>query len=469
MTKLELDDIQGLVARGYGRLRAARFLVLAFGDIQPARQWLASVAGELTPASEDPREAAVQLALTHAGLETLGLAATTLAGFSHEFREGMTTPHRQRVLGDLDGNAPESWRWGGPANPVPHALLMLYTANEVQMAGALDAATERLGTAGIRVLVTLDTTDIGEVEPFGFRDGISQPVPEGFGREGRKEDTVKAGEFVLGYPNEYGELTDRPLVDPLKDPGEVLPQDSGGTKDRDFGRNGTYLVVRQLEQDVRGFWRYLEETTRGSNGDVRPEERDRLGAKMVGRWPGGAPLTTSPDRDDEALAKSNDFGYHHGDAEGLSCPVGAHVRRTNPRDSLDPNPGSADSLALNRRHRILRRGRAYGARLTPEDALEASSPDGIERGLHFACLAANISRQFEFIQHTWANNSKFDGLYDEVDPIMGTRGAAGATFSMPADPVRQRLTGIPQFVTVRGGAYFFLPGLRALRYLSSLK
>jgi deferrochelatase/peroxidase EfeB len=104
--------------------------------------------------------------------------------------------------------------------------------------------------------------------------------------------------------------------------------------------------------------------------------------------------------------------------------------------------------------------------MTVEQAL--AGPDGLERGLHFVCLAGNIARQFEFIQHTWANNPKFAGLYDEVDPITGPRDEMGATFSMPDTPVRRRITGIPAFVTVRGGGYFFLPGIRALRYLAAV-
>lgn len=463
---LELSDIQGLVARGYGRLRAARLLLLVLGEPAPSRGWLASVAAQVTTADVDPRDTAIHLAFAPEGLRNLGLPEAVLAGFSNEFREGMTTPHRQRVLGDFDANAPERWRWGGPTTPAVHAVLMLYGASAAELEALAAVQVQALEAAGLKVLATLDATDIGDVEPFGFRDGISQPLLEGLGKEGPAFNVVQPGEFVLGYKNEYGLLTDRPLVPAATDAGRILPRDAAGSDARDLGRNGTYLVVRQLEQDVAGFWRCLDGITRAPDGTSRPTERTKLAAKMVGRWPGGAPLATSPDRDDPAQAKSNDFRYHAQDADGLGCPIGAHVRRTNPRDSLDPNPGSDGSIALNRRHRILRRGRAYGPYLPAEQALAGA--DGVERGLHFICLAANIARQFEFIQHTWANNPKFAALYDDVDPIMGARGPGGATFSMPATPVRKRVTGLPSFVTVRGGGYFFLPGIRALRYLSSL-
>ena len=194
-----------------------------------------------------------------------------------------------------------------------------------------------------------------------------------------------------------------------------------------------------------------------------------LASKMVGRWPGGAPLVEAPLADDPALADSNGFGYHRQDADGLRCPIGAHVRRTNPRDSLAPNPGTEDSLEINRRHRLLRRGRAYGSPLAPsmkaEDVL-ATGDDGAERGIHFMCLGANIQRQFEFVQSNWVNNPKFDGLYAETDPLIGSRPPGVDSFTCPAEPVRKRYHGLDRFVEVRGGGYFFMPSRAALAYLA---
>ena len=463
MGKLESEDIQGLLARGYGRLRAARFLLLGFREPALARTWLGDLAGIVTPASADPHDAAVQVAFGPAGLRALGLPEESFTGFSHEFREGMTTPHRQRILGDTGTSHPAHWLWGGPANPPIDAVLLLYAATEPALDALTGAHVTTLADAKIDIIATLDTGELTPTEHFGFRDGISQPVVDGLGRTGPEMHTIRPGEFVLGYPNEYGLLTDRPLVPPAADPAKLLPQDTGGSNARDFGRNGSYLVVRQLQQHVSTFWRSVDQLC-PMPGDAGA--RTRLAAKMVGRWPGGASLTLSPDHDDPALATDNDFGYHHTDAEGLACPVASHVRRVNPRDSLDPDPGSEDSIKLNRRHRILRRGRAYGPPITMEEAL--AGDDGADRGLHFACLVGNIARQFEFIQHTWSNNPKFAGLYDEVDPITGPRGPEGATFTIPADPVRQRVRGLPEFVTTRGGGYFFMPGIRALRYLAAI-
>ncbi|HEY7149339.1 MAG TPA: hypothetical protein VH420_07820 [Gaiellaceae bacterium] len=440
---LELADVQGLVPRGYGMLNAASFLLLGLEDGAAARRWLASVVGSVTSGDERPEGLAVNLAFTSAGLRRLGLADDLVQQFSNEFVHGMTTEHRQRILGDVGPSAPEHWDWGGPSTPPVGAVLLLYARDASELAGLLEEQSRLLVEAGVEVQRKLDTSDLDGFEPFGFRDGISQPFVEGLSKAGPPGQTVRAGEFVLGYVNEHGHVTDEPLV-------------------RDgIGRNGSYLVFRQLEQDVRGFWRFVD----GLAGD--PASRTHIAAKMVGRWPGGAPLALSPDRDDPALAEANDFGYFHEDPVGTGCPVGAHVRRTNPRDSLDPGPGTDKSLAINRRHRLLRRGREYGQALSQEAALTESLAPGEERGLHFICLNGNIARQFEFVQNTWLNNPKFAGLYDDSDPLVGQSEPYGGTFTMPSPTVRTRVTGMPRFITVKGGAYFFLPGLRALRRLAS--
>jgi deferrochelatase/peroxidase EfeB len=185
----------------------------------------------------------------------------------------------------------------------------------------------------------------------------------------------------------------------------------------------------------------------------------------------------------------NAFDYRS-DPQGLRCPLGAHIRRANPRNADLPTGrngflswlvrtlgfnGQAreqDLVASTRFHRLLRRGREYGTGVTPAQAL-AGIGAGEDRGLHFLCLNANLQRQFEFVQSAWLMSSKFDGMRDESDPLLGNRLQLAA--GMPADCFSvaqpngpsQRLTGLPQFVTVLGGAYFFLPGIRALRFLST--
>jgi Dyp-type peroxidase family len=227
---------------------------------------------------------------------------------------------------------------------------------------------------------------------------------------------------------------------------------------RDLGRNGSYLVVRQLEQDVARFWNFCDRLTRGDAGsDLRA--RERLAAKVLGRWPSGAPLVKSPDYDDHHYAQDNDFGFAQ-DRAGLLCPIGSHVRRANPRDGFG-HDSPAQSQTRSNRHRLLRRGRPYGPRIK-----NVLVDDGAERGLIFICLNSDIERQFEFVQQTWLNNPNFCGLRNEIDPLVGVP-SPGAYLTIPREPVRQRVTGLEQFVRTRGGAYFFLPGLRALRYIAS--
>jgi deferrochelatase/peroxidase EfeB len=220
----------------------------------------------------------------------------------------------------------------------------------------------------------------------------------------------------------------------------------------------------------------VDGNARRESGAVDPDARIRLASKMVGRWPGGAPLVESPDADDPALCDHNDFLYHRaGDAQGFKCPIGSHIRRANPRDALEPEPGSERSIEVGKRHRLLRRGRTYG----PPVAASMEIPDMIarrdapgDRGLHFICFNTDIGRQFEFIQHTWINNPKFDGLYEDDDPLVGDRGGSsgkpGGVFTMQSAPVRTRVKGMPRFSEVRGGGYFFMPGIRAVGFLGSL-
>ena len=457
--RLERDDIQGLVASGYGHLREARYLLLAIDDPARAARWLGHVAGELTTSHAKSRGSAVNLALAPSGLQKLGVTPA-FARFSDRFLDGMTAPHRSRALGDVGTDAPKRWQWGGPENRPVDLLLLLY-ADAPDVLAALEQRLIGGTDDGLDVVEILETR-WSDREHFGFRDGIAQPLIEGL-RDGPSDDVIRAGEFVLGYDNERGQLTGRPLLDRSADPTAILPTDpvSG---DADLGRNGSYLVLRTLSQDVGAFWRSVARAA-GDDGHKDLDARTRLAAQIVGRWPDGAPLVLAPDGPSETSEATDGFRYHHLDPDGLRCPLGAHIRRAHPRDSLDPRPGSDRSIAIDKLHRLLRRGRGYGAPITPAAALNGGGAEKVDRGLHFICLCANIARQFEFVQHTWLNNPKFKGLYDDPDPLVGP---AGRSLTLQSRPVNRRVKEIPSFVGVRGGAYFFLPGVRAVRYLGSL-
>jgi len=454
--RLDLSDIQGLFARGYRGHPYARFTIFTIPGPAAGGGFLTWLLPQVTTAAPFSGDSALQVAFTASGLRRLGLPDRVIAGFAAEFIEGMTNANRSRFLGDVGESDPRCWAWGGPDGPPADGLLMLYAADQDLLERQQAELRRQLARGGITEATELRVRELGDKEPFGFHDGISQPVIDGLPKAANAPRTVPAGEFVLGYPNARGQLTDRPLLPAADDPMRLLLPDPAGKGAVDFGRNGTYLVFRQLEQDVDGFWRFVDEAASRADGPPDAAHRTAFAAKMIGRWPSGAPLVKAPDHDDPALSDDNDFAYR-ADPLGLACPVGAHIRRANPRDSLPAGP--AASLDTSDLHRLLRRARSYGP--------DAAGNNG-GTGLYFICLAANLSRQFEFVQHTWLNSATFNGLYDDADPVTGNHSPTGGTFTVPARPVRRRHRGLPQFVQTRGGAYFFLPGVSALRYLAQL-
>jgi len=474
--EINFEDIQGLVVRGYGMLPAASYLLLRVTDQDRARLHLRQLTDSLVFATERPETRAVNLALTYHGLISLGIEQSILEGFSNEFRSGMSTPHKRRILGDEGESAPEHWLWGGPETTPVDIMLLCYGRDDASLAALCDELRAGFRDQGLEEIIELDTLMLPDFrEHFGFRDAIGQPYIAEFDSSGwPKPHPVPLGEILLGYPNGYERYTQRPLLEPRQDPDNLLAPDPEGSSLRDLGMNGTYLVFRQLAQDVPGFWQTMQEKAEQlAPGEPRPVW---LAAKMVGRWPSGTSLVTAPERDDPSVTDRDDFTYHRTDAEGHKCPLGAHIRRTHPRDSLEPEPGSEKSIAFSNRHRILRRGRVYGVpyhdSIDPDVFLEDLEREDapVSRGLHFICLNANIGRQFEFVQHTWSNNPNFNGLYRDPDPITGTRQAYGLSqdeFRIQGHPARCKVSGLPAFVQTRGGGYFFLPGRSAMQYLFS--
>ena len=465
--ELERKDIQGIVLSSYSHLYWAFYVLLEVREPVAARSGLAAIIDKITTAQGKEEGASVNVALTCTGLRKLGLDKGALDSFPIAFREGMSSEHRAHILGDTGESAPSEWTWGSADKPVD-ILLMLFAPDETSVNAQLDQARALFPANGVVEIPPLLAAQRypDNREHFGFADGIGQPVIEGSGRLERQlkrtghATEIKAGEFILGYVNEYGLPSDSPAVDLARDPRRILPANASGGGD--LGRNGTYLVFRQMAQNVADFWQFLEESTRGLDGKSNPEARERLAAKFVGRHRSGAPLVMAPDVDRPELGNNNNFGYAQSDPHGFACPFGAHTRRANPRDSIGDDPKEA--LARARRHRLLRRGRSYGPR-----AADPRSNDQEERGLHFICLNSDIERQFEFVQQTWINNPVFDGLDGEVDPLVGDPKKSKGWMTIQKDPVRERVHNLRRFVTLKGGAYFFLPGIRALRYLSSLE
>lgn len=456
--RLQQRDIQGIVASAYTHLTYSAYVLLRInrGGAPAARSWLASIAKNVTTAASKVEGQSLNIAFTYEGLKQLGVDAATLATFSLPFIDGMTSPRRATILGDSDAKL----RWGGSDNPVD-ILVMAFATSATELAaleGNIVASATASGLTQVHSGMTGVDTLYGEIdanlrEHFGFVDGIGQPVLEslsqGRTRVVHDRDVVKDGEFVLGCVNEYGYRAEAPKLG------------AGG----DLGRNGSYLVFRQTSQDVPGFAAFVERLAAAG-----PYSPDELAARIVGRWKSGAPLVKAPIADDPAFAErvkdvgtavvdpANDFGFAE-DPSGFACPLGSHVRRSNPRDGSlhTQNPASP---VRSERHRLLRRGRSYGPRYDPAATVDR------ERGLHFITLCADIERQFEFVQQTWIENPALNDL-DEVDPLVGNQNPGG-TFTVQGAPARRRFTNMETFVTLRGGAYFFLPSIAALGWLAAI-
>ncbi len=474
MEKLEEADIQGYIVRGYKHMMFSRYVLLHVTDAAAAKGFIRDISGGITNVTHYPKSNCLNIAFTAAGLKALGMSQENILNFHREFSEGMVTPHRQRILADYDSSAPEKWIWGGPNNDEVHILLMVFGKDEDTALSYYKQLEQQYLAAGLKNLFELDGRTLPfNKEHFGFRDGISQPIIKGSDRKGPEEDMTNAGEFIMGYKNEYNVFPDTPIL--AQNQGDVsdLPFDPNGTGKRDIGRNGSYMVVRQLQQDVDAYWNFMNEKTKNEDGSINVKESIKLASKMMGRWPSGAPLSRFPDEDPCGENKDDDyytqyFTYQDLDKEGLKCPFGAHIRRTNPRDNFEDN-GQKQSFKLTRRHRILRRARLYGC---PFAGSPTNHKPETEVGLLFACFNADIGRQFEFVSYTWANYPKFLQLYNDPDPITGIRENAvpgtEQNFTIPAKPVNKYITGMQSFVTVKGGAYFFFPSITTINYLTTI-
>ena len=482
---------QGLVVSAFRHLPHAEALLVTL-PTGGGGKWLADLERVAPVTAADRKtESATAIACTASGLATMGLPAETLATFSAPFREGMHDVNRQRRLGDhkeaklvVDTGA----LWGGNTatpdvedddspSPTPtphtvHAVVLLYARTPEAL--AIETARARGVMEDNRVIVTLplplsigaDPNGVAR-EHFGFADGMSQPIPYGdaIERSGppSKEELrwhgVAAGEILMGLPNAHGEPAPGPIVPASAQGADALPECSHSKDFRDLGLDGSYLVIRQLSQDVAAFWRSME---LGAATLADPAmDAKALAERVVGRTLDGAPLGATPG----GGAARNLFGFAETDIHGLVCPLGSHIRRSNPRDSAPSRDGSKRQLAREallraaNNHRILRRGRKYGP-----DVVDRTRDDGKPRGLLFMCLNTDIARQFEFVQQNWLLNANFATLFNEFDPLIGPQGP----FTIPAEPVRRRVE-IETFVRFVGGEYFFLPSLPALRYLAGLR
>ena len=437
---LNLHDIQGNILRAYRKEQKARFLFLRIDDAAVGRKFIGTLARRVTPAEWDEERPAstTNVALTYGGLCALGLPLESTDSFPLEFRQGMQA--RAATLGDTGESAPEHWDEPWRSGEV-HLLVSCYSTDPQK----LDTHCRTL-LAGLPKGVSELTPhqDGGRIvddkgqskEHFGFADGLSNPAIAGLPGEGNPGlvgnpngkggfSDVPAGEFVLGYPGIGGEQRELPV------PGLL-------------SRNGTFLVFRKLAQDVAGFREYVDRQCQMLSSISEEHDREFLAAKMVGRWRDGSPLVRHP-RKPNATDQTNSFDYTD-DPEGALCPLGAHMRRANPRNSL----GLDGELTM--RRRIIRRGIPYGDFVPATDI-----PDKEPRGIVFLAYMSGIERQFEFVQQQWMNSGDDFRQGNDKDPLVGDHDGSGRMV-VPGDARAGRppflCTDIPRFVTVKGGGYF---------------
>jgi deferrochelatase/peroxidase EfeB len=498
-SKLVTNEIQSLVFGGLRFMPFGTCLLFNLPDATAsARAWLRDVRPHV--AYNDGRrlaaDAVVTLALGAPGLARLGLPEQSLETFPYAFQEGMVTEARSRILDDRGANAPSNWWWGQRQLDVALLVYGRTDSSVAELEAKLAAIGAEHGATLIKAIPLRKVTD-DKREAFGFVDGISQPVIRGTYKGLRNADPihlVEAGEFILGYPDNRGNMPPGPTLPATADTANLLPLSvtpAGFDRTvveapRDLGCNGSFLVIRQLEQDREVLDRFCEaESERLKDRLAAPYDvnADFIAAKLVGRWRDGSSLVRHPyqsrsaERDKEKTKATirptthpdnasaierpvepmefgdNNFLFGTEDPEALRCPFGAHIRRSNPRDSLVP--GSKEQIDISNRHRIIRVGRQY----VPEA--------GQKPGLLFMCLNGDIERQFEFVQQTWLMSPAFHGLSHEKDPLLGDgeHGECGFTIASRDGPVR--LSRVPRVITTRGGGYFFLPGKRLIDYLSS--
>lgn len=503
MTKqLDLTDIQGNVLRSYGRASfpLARYVFVNIRDGARGREFIGKVASRVTTAvswgeGPDPVQKpmhTLNVAFTYAGLKALELPRASLIGFPMEFVMGMRP--RADILGDDRRSAPEFWDpiWRNSRHrdrdKDVHAWLAINAQNPAALhdgytqllqlvhesGGGVQVLTGHRGSGGRENLayqevhVLLEDGKLSRKEHFGYTDGIGDPVFEGMpckpervvGRGKQMEDgnwaPLATGEFILGHRDEAQEY-------PVAPSPQLL------------ARNGTFMVYRKLHENVGSFNRLLEE-----EGAKYPGGKELLAAKFIGRWrDNGAPIVSAPDADskaawDDRFSRASPLDRDRmlsgftfdDDMHGAKCPFSSHLRRINPRASLEFTKGAFDTPgALANRRRVLRRGLPYG------EVGDSSRDDG-EHGIIIMMLNASISRQFEFVQQQWINYGNDFHAANDKEIILGNHGDddAPSRAVLQVDPDSDEapyiLRKIPRLVETRGGDYFFVPSLTALRMIA---
>lgn len=514
--ELESAEIQTIVFRGLKRAANTACIPIRLSEDANARSvWLKALGRRLSFGKFVRDNTAIYLGVGPAGIRKFSgdapdaeVSGSILGGFPIAFVEGMNK--RAQIL--RDPHETLRWRDGDSAadsSAIVDCVLLVYAKDAAELERIVADELDALKSAGELVHSVIRTVRLdaqGQVnedastssyEHFGFRDGVSNPAIRGveqFTPGAREQDIVEPGEFVLGYRNNQGHFVPGVMVGAETDVEERLPVDAGsmpfsfahfqGSDEqfmpRDLGRNGSFMVIRQFGQDAKGFKDFVENRASELKSEYGPERLASivgqsvdgrwLAAKMVGRWQDGTPLVRNPSTADRLATvryPSNDFSFGRDDPRGHACPLGAHIRRTNPRDSMEP--GDPLEYSITRRHLLLRRGRPYFYDPATKNYPVKKPSKECETGLLFIALCADLERQFEMVQQTWLSSPSFHGLSDEPDPIAANdKQTQPRNFTIPTSAGPLLVRGMQSFVDLKGGGYFFVPSRSAIDYLATL-
>ena len=536
MIRLDLADIQGNIHRPYGRFGFphSRHLFFNIGEPAAGRMFVQGIRPRVTTAEPWEKSEAggttllrkpaitLNIGFTYLGLRALDLPTRTLRLLPDEFIDGMGC--RADILGDVQGSAPERWDpvWRShlddslqpvhvwvslnvgahpDGSPLPELAewtgwlegLVAESHGKVTLLSGHGANGQGRWQDSSALMEKLQDGTMGAMpkEPFGFADGLSDPVFRGqLAPVAEAQAVIGAGKIAEGsydIEKSWEALETGEFILGQVDEGQEFPV---ATQPPGFARNGTFMVWRKLRQDVTAFnaemrrqanlWKLVT----GARDDC--EAYETICAKLVGRWRSGIPLLAAPSwaehqrlmaewadcievmlrkkpRDSVEQQRLAAFakmltGFRYGDdLDGAKCPLGAHIRRANPRDMLDPKLSATHgSSTLTNRRRILRRGLPY------ED------PDG-EQGVIMMALCSSLFRQFEFIQQQWMSYGLDFDAGNDTCPLTGNRAESDIKHVIPAGPANATpfiAAGLPEFVTTRGGDYFFIPSLSAIRMIA---
>jgi Dyp-type peroxidase family len=453
MSKLDPTDIQGFVLRGY-TFPVARYLLLQIVPVR-GREFIGKLIRQITTGERwdqaKPRTT-VNVAFTYRGLKKLDLPEPSLQSFPCEFVQGMK--ERGAILGDTGLNSPDHWEPAWRDESVD-AWLGVYAESLPELDRQCADLTNLMNATGGAVVIGSQDAGVlvidGKIttkEHFGYTDGFGNPDYVGIVRDTQPGQgklmangswaKLAIGELLLGYADEAGELPVAPIPHLL-------------------ANNSTFMVYRKMHQNVATFRKYLNE-----KGKLYSGGKEKLASKFIGRFRDGTPIEVSPDKCDPAIVanKQLNVNFKYGsDLDGVRCPIGAHVRRTNPRDAFGFN-----GKLVNRR-RITRRGLPYGPH-TPE---EQPVSDTDEHGVIFIVMNASIFRQFEFVQQQWIEYGNDARQGNDKDMLMGNHGGVGKFMIQgTADPANPPFVcgGLQNFVELRGGDYFWVPSITALRMIA---